>query len=106
LEAQLRDLDICQVGAGRGVDIDAIIVSGAVGVEKPNRRIFDMALDALDAQPSEALHVGDSVRFDVEGAIAAGISAIHFDPYSLCRANDHKHVASLDQVTEAVFAPD
>ena len=100
LEAMLRELGICQVGDGAGVDVDAIIVSAVVRLEKPDSRIFEMALEAIGAQPSEAIHVGDSVRFDVEGATGAGVEAIHFDPFSICSRHEHSHMASLHDLIE------
>lgn len=59
---------------------DAIVVSAEVGVEKPHPRIFETALTALGVASFRALHVGDSRRDDVEGAEAAGLSALHFSP--------------------------
>jgi FMN phosphatase YigB (HAD superfamily) len=98
LENELRDLGIAQVGSGPGADVDAIVVSGVVGIDKPDRRIFEIALRALDVQPSQAVHVGDSVRFDVDGATSAGVEAFHFDPNSVCERNDHDHLRSLSDL--------
>jgi putative hydrolase of the HAD superfamily len=53
---------------------DAVIISAEVGVEKPDPRIFQLALDALDAGPSECVFV-DDVPQHVEGARAVGIDA-------------------------------
>jgi putative hydrolase of the HAD superfamily len=47
-----------------------------VGVEKPHPRIFERALSDLEAEPAGALHVGDSLRQDVEGALAVGMEAL------------------------------
>lgn len=58
---------------------DAVVTSSAVGVEKPDRRIFAEALLRLGVEPEAALHVGDSPLEDVEGAIAAGMAAIRLD---------------------------
>jgi hypothetical protein len=49
---------------GAGVDVHAIIVSAAVGIEKPDHSIFKMALKAVGARPSDAIHVGDN-RLDM-----------------------------------------
>lgn len=58
----------------------ALVHSSAVGMEKPNPRIFRLALQRLGAEPDEALHVGDAALEDVEGARAAGMHAVR-----LCR---------------------
>lgn len=55
---------------------DVVIDSALVGVEKPDPRIFQAALERLGVQPDEALYVGDLYRVDVIGARAAGIEAI------------------------------
>jgi putative hydrolase of the HAD superfamily len=81
---RLEALEICQVGVGPHVCVQAIIDSEVVGVSKPDPRIFRMALEALDSVPEAAIHVGDSVFFDVNGAKAAGIEGVHVDPYRLC----------------------
>ncbi|MBV8193981.1 MAG: HAD-IA family hydrolase, partial [Candidatus Dormibacteraeota bacterium] len=56
--------------------LDSVTFSGEVGWRKPSPRIFAAALRALGATAAATLMVGDSVRDDVEGARAAGISAL------------------------------
>ena len=51
---------------------DAIIISAEVGIEKPDRRIFEHARDELAHDARELLHVGDSMRHDADGAEADG----------------------------------
>lgn len=55
----------------------AIIDSGVVGLEKPDRRIFDHALTALGAA-APGIHIGDSWPADIAGALGAGWRAIWF----------------------------
>jgi len=55
---------------------DAIVISGAVGFRKPNPRIFNYALERLNADPCEAVHVGDSFEEDIVGAKNVGMKAI------------------------------
>lgn len=96
----LRTLDVCQVGPGPGIRVDAIVDSFDVGVEKPDRRIFEIALGMVGTHPGEALHVGDSIAYDVRGAEAAGIGAVHFDPWTSCSDPGHAHVGSLVEVQD------
>jgi putative hydrolase of the HAD superfamily len=99
VEEQLRRHQICQVGEGLGVPVLAIIDSHVVGVAKPAAQIFRHALDPLGVRPEHAVYVGDTVRYDVRGARAAGLMAVHFDPYDLCRdRQDHAHAISLATV--------
>jgi putative hydrolase of the HAD superfamily len=55
---------------------DALIVSGEVGVAKPDPAIFALALEQLGAWPHEALFVGDSPEHDMRGAQAAGMAFV------------------------------
>jgi putative hydrolase of the HAD superfamily len=96
IEEQLRRGQICQVGEGLGVPVLAIIDSYIVGVSKPAAEIFSHALEPLGVEPARAVYVGDTVRYDVRGARAAGLTPVHFDPYHLCpERSDHVHVARL-----------
>ena len=43
--------------------------------------------------------MGDTMRYDVRGARAAGLVPVHFDPYELClERDDHAHVKGLAEV--------
>ncbi len=102
--AQLQALGVCQVGPGPGVEVVAVIDSGAVGVAKPDPRIFEFALGAIGVRADRTVYVGDSVRIDVEGARAAGIRPLHFDPYRLCGGDDHEDIGSLHEVVQVTRA--
>ncbi len=52
---------------------DAIIISGEVGVEKPEKAIFRAALGEVGADAEESAHVGDSLMHDIVGARGAGL---------------------------------
>jgi len=52
--------------------------SDEVGHYKPSPQIFEAALDALGAQPAEAVHVGDLCRTDVAGARAVGMRTVRY----------------------------
>src|SRR2546425_9360420 len=56
-----------------------LVVSGAVGFEKPDRRIFDLALFRAGVEASEAVYVGDRLDVDVGGAQGAGMRAVWFN---------------------------
>ena len=55
--------------------ISAAVSSSDHGFMKPHPSIFSAALGLVDVPPGAALMVGDSVRQDVEGALAAGMRA-------------------------------
>jgi putative hydrolase of the HAD superfamily len=104
---QLVEDEVCQVGHGRGVEVVVVVDSTVVGIEKPDPRIFAVALEALGVGPdqwSQVVHVGDTIFADVAGAKAAGLRPLHLDPYGDCPApsRDHEHVRSLSEVAEMV----
>jgi putative hydrolase of the HAD superfamily len=82
----------------RDVKIPTIIDSHHVGVAKPDPAIFQLAMEKLGVRPDEAVHIGDSIRFDVAGARAAGVRPLHFDPFAMCSQTDHEHIASLAEL--------
>lgn len=47
-----------------------------LGIWKPNRAIFEHALDALGVAPHEAVFVGDNPREDILGAQAVGMRGV------------------------------
>jgi putative hydrolase of the HAD superfamily len=95
---RLRDLEILQVGPGLGVEVGCVIDSGEVGLMKPDPRIFDLALVALDVDPSAAWYVGDMPAFDVVGARRAGLRPFLMDPLELHTDRDYDRVASLAEL--------
>jgi putative hydrolase of the HAD superfamily len=94
MEEVLLRTGLCSV-SGDFAPVSAVIDSHVVGVEKPDPRMFELALTALKTSPSDCVHVGDSLRYDVIGAQAAGMTAVHVDPLQLCGTGDHAHAPSL-----------
>ncbi|RYP79880.1 hypothetical protein DL769_002713 [Monosporascus sp. CRB-8-3] len=56
--------------------VDRIVTSEEAGYCKPDRRIFEFAIEALDASPQMTYMVGDSLDSDIKGALNAGLNAI------------------------------
>jgi HAD superfamily hydrolase (TIGR01662 family) len=56
--------------------LDSVTYSQEVGAEKPAPEVFTKALERAHCSPSEAVHVGDSIRADVEGARRSGLQAV------------------------------
>ncbi len=89
--------------------VDVLIVSEQAGMAKPDPRIFEIALARLDAAPQDALMIGDSWTADVEGARAAGIPAVWFNPAGAPSPNPSLGVRELralqpvDRVVEQIL---
>jgi putative hydrolase of the HAD superfamily len=72
----IQRLKIEQTGLGAAFSV--IVISGELGIGKPDPRIFHHALNALGVPDAgaDAVMVGDSWERDIEGALGAGLSAI------------------------------
>jgi putative hydrolase of the HAD superfamily len=89
---------------GIAAHFDLVADSGKLGVEKPDPRIFHHALAPYGVRPDAALHLGDSVATDVEGARAAGLRAALIDPFDhwAGRYPDVPRVPSVAAVADAL----
>ena len=58
---------------------DPIIVSGDHGYRKPDRRLFQLALDGMGVVAGNALYVGNDMHRDIYGAREAGLTTVMFD---------------------------
>jgi len=96
LERLFTDLDVLR-------HFDLVVDSGRVGVEKPDPRIFQIALERFDVPASRALHLGDMFATDVLGARAAGIRTALIDPYKHY-AGRHAEVPRVPGVVEVARA--
>ena len=103
---RLAAQEVLQVGPGMGVDVECVIDSGAVGVSKPDPRIFQIALDAIGIAAADSWYVGDMPGIDVVGARAAGLWPIVMDTYDFNADSgvDFTCVKSLAEVAAMVTA--
>jgi len=80
--------------------LDAVFASAETGVCKPEREAFAIVERAQGLSPDQLLHVGDSVRADVGGALAAGWHTVHLDRSGIAEANTvPRHVPRLRSLT-------
>jgi HAD superfamily hydrolase (TIGR01662 family) len=56
--------------------VDDLVTSALTGIRKPDAGIFLYALSRMKVRPSQAIHVGDHPRNDVEGASLVGIRTV------------------------------
>lgn len=67
---------------------DFIAASARVGFEKPHPEIFRYALTRAGVAPEEAIHVGDHIDADVQGAQGVGIAPVLIDRHERFRPED------------------
>ena len=58
---------------------DPVVVSGDHGYRKPDRRLFQFALDGMNVAAGNALYVGNDMYRDIHGAREAGMQTVMFD---------------------------
>lgn len=117
-EYRYRDVILPCLGLNQGSEWDFGVFSGIVGVEKPDPRIFEIALKkAGGIAPEQALHIGDSLRKDYVPARGLGMHALLLDRFQTneaMRASEagvpvfpdltyaQKYIMSLQEKTEAL----
>ena len=67
---------------------DQIIISEVVGVNKPDKAIFEHALAEARAVKQESIMIGDSLEADIRGALNFGMDAIYFNPLNAPKPDD------------------
>jgi putative hydrolase of the HAD superfamily len=83
---------------------DLIVPSSVAGAAKPAPAIFRHALDGLGVPAARALHAGDRLAEDVEGARAAGLRAVLVDRTTERHSRDVVVVRSLHELSSIVDA--
>ena len=79
---------------------EQVFISEEVGFTKPDRRIFEVALNKLNIQPEHVLFIGDDLEKDIEGCQNANIKGIWFNPLSLENHTDIKPYAEIKSLNE------
>ena len=77
--------------------VDHVLDSCTEGVEKPDPRLFEIALSRAGASASSTVHIGDFYQVDVVGARAAGIRPVLLDQAGLRPDADCTRVGSLQE---------
>ncbi len=88
-------LHVCFDRIGLTPCLDLALDSQVEGVEKPDPRLFEIALARSGARRETTMHVGDIYHVDVVGARNAGIQPMLLDPFDLYEDADCPRVRSL-----------
>ena len=78
--------------------LDTVVDSHVVGVEKPDPRIFHIALERLGADAQGAVFLGDVPSVDIAGARAAGVAPILLDRHDLYTDVDGPRLRSVSDL--------
>lgn len=78
------------------------VISGKVGLEKPDPRIFELALAAMGARPEQTAYVGDNPLFDAGPASAMGMLGVVIDRHDRHPDTPHVRITSLEDLADAI----
>jgi putative hydrolase of the HAD superfamily len=84
--------------------LDAVVISGEIGVGKPGLAIFQHACELLGVSPADTVMIGDSLNTDVRGAQAAGMRSVWLNRGGSQRRSPDRHprpdleIAGLDDL--------
>lgn len=95
-------LDELLVELELGETFDVKVISGVEGVEKPDPRIYRAALEKAGVTPDAAVHVGDSVKFDIEPAERLGMHPILLDRSGRYEGSQWPTISSLEDLPAQV----
>jgi len=95
-------LDARLSGIGIRDLFEFVIDSAVVGVSKPSREIFELALEASGVAAEETAYVGDYYEVDVVGSRAAGMKPVLFDPVGAYGDVDCDVMTAFPQILELV----
>lgn len=104
-DKQWKKIDL--LGLERFFDREMLIVSGDVGIDKPDPAIFRMAEARSGAEPGQLLYVGDSLKTDIAPAIACGWKTIWLNRDGVPRPENlpiTAEVSSEEALAEAIRA--
>lgn len=76
--------------------IDHIVISEVEGVEKPHKKIFDIALTKTGVKKEECIFIGDNYIADVKGAVKAGLAVVWLSRPTLNAQFSFSHTAKKD----------
>jgi putative hydrolase of the HAD superfamily len=87
-------------GTGIGKYFTHVIISELVGVNKPDKAIFEHAIKLAGTTKDESLMIGDSLEADVLGALNFGMDAIFFNPFNAPKPDEVKmQISDLKELT-------
>ena len=87
-------------GSGLAPFFNEIIISGEIGIAKPQTEAFEITLDRLGVAPEQTLMVGNSLEKDIAGAQQAGIKTIWLNRDNKSHDNSVKPDYEMENLNE------
>lgn len=91
-----------QVLKNNGLDelLEVIVVSSEIGIEKPDQKIFESALQCSGATGESSLYIGDNYYDDVTGAAKADMDAVLVNPYGNLGMEELRNVKIIPDISK------
>jgi putative hydrolase of the HAD superfamily len=78
------------------------VISGVEGLEKPDPRIFQLAMERAGVEPGRSVYVGDNPEFDVDPAMAVGMFPVLIDRRDRFPDAPGVRIASLEELPDVL----
>jgi putative hydrolase of the HAD superfamily len=78
------------------------VISGVEGFEKPDPRIFHLAMERAGVEPGRSVYVGDNPEFDVDPALAVGMFPVLIDRRDRFPDAPGARIASLEELPDVL----
>jgi len=79
---------------------ETVVDSHLVGVQKPDPRIFEIALERMSVEIGGVIFVGDVPAVDVRGAQAAGLTPVLVDPHRIYADREVLRIPSIRELAD------
>jgi HAD superfamily hydrolase (TIGR01549 family) len=77
---------------------DHLAISAEVGIEKPDPRFFESALEGIGVAAGRAIHIGDFYNIDIVGARSAGVEGVLVDAADMSADRDCPRIRALAEL--------
>jgi len=81
---------------------DVIVVSDEVGVKKPDKGIFELALQKLGVDADSSIYIGDHPHNDIKGASQAGLTTIWLEGFQAWDVTDIQPHYTIRELREMI----
>ncbi len=85
-----------------GESFEVSVISGLEGVEKPDVRIYEIAIERAGVDPQRAIHIGDSMAMDVRPAKEVGMNVVLLDRAGRYRDPGCPTISTLENLPAVV----